>query len=507
MDPLALAEADTLIAGYQAYGWPDPELARTAETATASTVHHPIGRPGGPGLWKHPTWQLPAYIQNVAKHLVVKFGESRGIEMAVGIVKNWAAGHDGKGHSVSAVVQAAAGRAIAEWEALKARTKHGARRTSVTSSGTEQDGLSRAALATSSINDLPDSAFALISPGGKKDAEGKTTPRSLRHLPIHDKAHVANALSRLPQSDLSPDEKKQAFAKIKAAAQKMGVQVGANKAVPAASRGQFGEIFRFWPLEECRIMRADEGREYGSGRVVEAYAAVYNTEAEIRDGEGHYTEEIDPGAFRDVLRSIHPDRNGGYWNTTCLYNHGMTVHGTPAERFSLPAGVPVHIESADKGLVTRTEYAATPLGEELLELVNMGALRSQSFTGGIVRSDPQLMPGKRYGRVGGMLQRVRRLALGLREYGLTPFAAYSGAEVMGVRMQLPGTVTDDDNWDQLESDLLGETPDDATALTDEEGDGTGGPPEDGLASRSTGNRLYQLRTRELLEQHGISLPE
>jgi hypothetical protein len=36
-----------------------------------------------------------------------------------------------------------------------------------------------------SHNELPDSAFACISPGGKKDSSGKTTPRSLRHYPHH----------------------------------------------------------------------------------------------------------------------------------------------------------------------------------------------------------------------------------------------------------------------------------------------------------------------------------
>jgi hypothetical protein len=183
----------------------------------------------------------------------------------------------------------------------------------------------------------------------------------------------------------------------------------------------------------------------------------------------------------------------------------MTVHGTPAERFSLPAGVPQHIGSEGKGLLTRTEYAPTPLGEELLELVNMGALRTQSFTGGIIRSDPMLRgPGDKYRARGGMLQRVKRLVLGLREYGLTPFAAYSGAEVMGVRMQLPGT----DLAEDFGLDEYPESAEYADGDFDPEAEVTDGlPPEDGVASRSTGNRLYQLRTRELLEQHGISLPD
>jgi len=59
---------------------------------------------------------------------------------------------------------------------------------------------------TAFINDLPDSAFAIIMPGGEKDVGGKTTPRSLRKLPHHDSAgkvdapHMRNAMSRLPQT-------------------------------------------------------------------------------------------------------------------------------------------------------------------------------------------------------------------------------------------------------------------------------------------------------------------
>ena len=85
-----------------------------------------------------------------------------------------------------------------------------------------------AKISTKSKNDLPDSDFAYIQPGGKKDASGKTTPRSLRHLPIPDAAHVRNALARLGQTDISPEAKKTALRKIKAAAKKFGIKVSAN---------------------------------------------------------------------------------------------------------------------------------------------------------------------------------------------------------------------------------------------------------------------------------------
>lgn len=56
------------------------------------------------------------------------------------------------------------------------------------------------------INDLPDGAFLHIEPGGRKDDEGKTVPRTLRHFPVRDEEgkldvpHLRNAVSRIPQS-------------------------------------------------------------------------------------------------------------------------------------------------------------------------------------------------------------------------------------------------------------------------------------------------------------------
>jgi hypothetical protein len=63
------------------------------------------------------------------------------------------------------------------------------------------------------INDLPDSAFAVIEDGGKKDSDGKTVPRGLRALPHHgpdgkvDLPHLRNALARVDGSDLSDEDK------------------------------------------------------------------------------------------------------------------------------------------------------------------------------------------------------------------------------------------------------------------------------------------------------------
>ena len=69
---------------------------------------------------------------------------------------------------------------------------------------------------TEYINDLPDKSFAYVEPKGDKDDQGKTIPRTLRHLPYRNADgsinldHLRNALARLGQTDLSPEGKAQA---------------------------------------------------------------------------------------------------------------------------------------------------------------------------------------------------------------------------------------------------------------------------------------------------------
>lgn len=80
----------------------------------------------------------------------------------------------------------------------------------------------KAVWTTAYVNALPDSAFLYIEPGGEKDSEGKTTPRSLRHFPYKDASgavdlpHLRNALARIPQSNLPQDVKDRLTAKAQA---------------------------------------------------------------------------------------------------------------------------------------------------------------------------------------------------------------------------------------------------------------------------------------------------
>lgn len=90
----------------------------------------------------------------------------------------------------------------------------------------EPDEVEKAEASTQSMNDRPDSDFAYVEDGGKKDESGKTVPRSLRHFPIYDAAHVRNALSRAPQSPFGD----KAMPKIRAAAKRFKIDVSKEQA-------------------------------------------------------------------------------------------------------------------------------------------------------------------------------------------------------------------------------------------------------------------------------------
>jgi HK97 family phage prohead protease len=104
---------------------------------------------------------------------------------------------------------------------------------------TDTDDVDRTELSGAAINDLPDSAFAYIEPGGKRDKSGRTTPRSLRHFPVHDKAHARNALARLSQSPFGAKAK----SKVLAAARKFGIEVSSEHRAHGVAARQ---------LVECR---------------------------------------------------------------------------------------------------------------------------------------------------------------------------------------------------------------------------------------------------------------
>lgn len=176
---------------------------------------------------------------------------------------------------------------------------------------------------------------------------------------------------------------------------------------------------RYAPLIDLSI-RSDTGE----GRIVDAYAAVFNTPQEVRDQDGHYNEEIAPTAFDRTLEQRRSQ-------VQALFNHGKTIYGTPSERFSMPYGKPLAMRAEPKGLFTSTQISKTELGDEVLQLVKDDVIQGQSFSGAFVPSG-----NERSKPVAGGLPTIRRNEIVLREYGLTPFPVYTDAQVVGVRAEL-----------------------------------------------------------------------
>ena len=334
----------------------------------------------------------------------------------------------------------------------------------------------RAQMTAAAINDLPDSAFAYTEPGGTKDADGRTTPRSKRHFPIHDEAHVRAALSRAPQSPYGD----RAMPKIKAAARKFGISVGGE-----SDAGRSAATYeRSWDLDDI-IVRAG-----GDGRTVEAYAAIFDQPAEITDQHGHYLETIERSAFNRTL-SHGIDRLGVY------YHHGMTIHGTPSDLGSVPIGRALDVRPDRRGLLTVTRYNRSDLADAVLESIRNGDIRGYSFRGRIIRSQPRRPPRV---RAGAALPVWRHMELGLTEYGPTPTPAYDDAGILAVRSaRLAEALAEAAR--QLQ-DFSPPTPHDADPggdpATPTTGPGAEDPPESGHSGRLRQRHLALKRAvREL----------
>jgi len=211
----------------------------------------------------------------------------------------------------------------------------------------------RAQWSASYINDLPDSAFLYIAPGGEKDDEGKTTPRDLRYFPYRDAGgaidlpHLRNALARIPQSDLSDSLK----ADVTATAQRL---------LDEASRAQVPErevrtAVDTWPTADLEL------RAEGDGMTFEGYAAVFDSPSEPMP----WVETIAPGAF---TRTLKRDRDIRMFLN---HNEDILLATTKAKTLTLAED--------DKGLLVRAQLPDTTAGRDLSALVRRGDVASMSF--------------------------------------------------------------------------------------------------------------------------------
>lgn len=175
-----------------------------------------------------------------------------------------------------------------------------------------------------SINDLPDSDFAYIEPGGKKDEEGKTVPRSLRHLPIHDAAHVRNALARLPLTKISEEAKKSAYRKIKEKAKKFGIMVKDKKS--NAELEEYDEEIvkaQYHVCPMCGIM-------HGGGEMYkESPTTKVEVEIELNIGGEKENEMEDESESEDENEEMMQTKSAEYQGRKVTLNKPFRTPGGP----------------------------------------------------------------------------------------------------------------------------------------------------------------------------------
>lgn len=215
-------------------------------------------------------------------------------------------------------------------------------------------------MTTGSINSLPDSDFAFIESGGKKDPEGKTIPRSLRHFPVHDAAHTRNALARMSQSPFGPKAK----GKIMSAARKFGITVSPDgrgmedgAAAPEVERRFTGEDRRSAYVSAAAV----EVREGADGNRIGGYASVFQRMSRPLGG---FVEEILPDAFSRAQIE-------GFAGAVCRFNHD------PNLLLGTISGRTLQLRTDRTGLY----YDVLPPQSraDILELVKRGDIRHSSF--------------------------------------------------------------------------------------------------------------------------------
>jgi phage head maturation protease len=182
------------------------------------------------------------------------------------------------------------------------------------------------------------------------------------------------------------------------------------------------DFIRAVALDDIRI------RSGGTGRTVEAYAAIFDEPAEIVDQDGHYFEQNHRAAFNRTIQ-----HSGERFPV--VYHHGLTIAGTPSDRGSVPIGVSKEVRVDKRGVLTISEYGTSDLADEVLEGIRMGSIKAQSYGGRFIRSDPRVPRGGFRADAGGKLRTVTRMEVAMREFGPTPFPAFAGAAITGIRAQ------------------------------------------------------------------------
>jgi HK97 family phage prohead protease len=291
----------------------------------------------------------------------------------------------------------------------------------------------RAVWTTAYVNNLPDGAFLYIAPGGSKDSEGKTVPRSLRFFPYKDAsgavdlAHLRNALARIPQSNLPAGVKQSVTAK----AQRILQAQNENRSLV----GVLDELalvinHRSLPFDVDGLTETDNVVRF------EGHAAVYDEETEFDiPGVGTVHEVIDRGSFRKVLASKP--------QVPMLYNHD------PNAILADTANGTLLLKEDKRGLLAQAEMERSdPDVQRVVAKIQSGLVRGMSF-GFVAGRENQTIEH----RQGGVLRRLSGFKK-LLDVGPVVGPAYSGTDVALRSAMLQFALSSE----QLQQVLLGAYP-------------------------------------------------
>jgi len=218
----------------------------------------------------------------------------------------------------------------------------------------EEEDVEKATWSAAFINDLPDSSFFLIEGGGKKDKDGKTEPRSLRHLPYKDASgkvdlpHLRNAIARAAQVKL-----------------KDGKTISADAAKAIQTKAQ--KILDSMKAEKIWMTGIEKAYDIEKRLV---YGIVLNPDVVDSQGDIASADEIEKSAHEFFMKSRMLD-----------HNHKVTLDpsiATPVESYIAPTDFLIGKKLVKKGawvMVTKV------FDNGLWEDVKKGKLLSYSIAG------------------------------------------------------------------------------------------------------------------------------
>jgi len=270
----------------------------------------------------------------------------------------------------------------------------------------------RAVWDTAYVNSLPDSSFLLVLPGGRKDSEGKTVPRSLRYFPVKnaagdvDLAHLRNALAQIDKANISLAQKQTARDKAEALAK--NTTVGGPKGEYTPSSGRSRRDIEYGGIETRTFAVILEVRDDGDHRTLLGRAVPYGETINIPNRDDR--ERFAFGAFTPQVQAA------AQWARIKLYDsHQARMQGQQ------PIGKTALLEDRQDGLHGAWPLYNTTRANDALELVRTGEVTGLSI--GFKANKPRVGDDGAYERTEAHLDHIV----------LTHEPAYPGAVVTGIR--------------------------------------------------------------------------